>query len=63
MNRKAKDGEDAAEKVVFSKKALMGTDRYAHRRDLLGVLLKTEKDYSFDEVDGLIETFMKGKVK
>lgn len=62
MNQKSKENEGVVEKVTFSKSAILGTDKYAHRRDLLQALLK-EKSYSFSEVDALIETFMKGKVK
>ena len=37
--------------------------RYADRRDLLSVLLEDGKEYTFDQIDGLINDFMKGKVK
>ena len=36
--------------------------RYADRRDLLSVLLEDGKEYTFDQIDGLINDFMKGKV-
>ena len=45
--------------VVFPKERV----RYADRRDLLSVLLEDGKEYTFDQIDGLINDFMKGKVK
>lgn len=49
-------------RITFSKAKILKTKRYAHRVDLLGILLKDGKQYTFDEVDGLLEKFMKGKV-
>ena len=49
--------------VTFSKSQILTFTRYAKRRDLLSVLLKDEKEYTTDQVDSLIEEFMKGKVK
>ena len=48
---------------VFSKKAILASDRYANRRDALGVILDDEKEYSTAEVDDLLDNFMKGQVK
>ena len=47
----------------YSKEQLVRSQRYAHRRDLLGALLKDGKSYTFDEVDDLLNKYMKGKVK
>nr|DAS27059.1 MAG TPA: hypothetical protein [Caudoviricetes sp.] len=49
--------------VLFSKNQVLAFDRYANRRDLLSALLKDEKKYTIDQVDKLIQDFMKGKVK
>ncbi len=50
--------------VVFTKQKILTFKRYANRRDLLSVLLKDGEEYTTDQVDGLIENFMKkGKVK
>lgn len=48
--------------VVFSKERVLTFKRYADRRDLLSVLLEDGKEYTFDQIDGLIKDFMKGKV-
>lgn len=47
----------------YSKEQLISSERYVKRRDLLGALLKDGKDYSVEEVDTLLENYMKGKVK
>jgi len=51
-------------KVVFRKAKILTLRRYAGRRDLLAQLLKDGEYYTLDQVDGLIQNFMKkGKVK
>ena len=44
------------------KERVLTFKRYAARRDLLSVLLKDGKEYTHDQIDGLIKDFMKGKV-
>ena len=48
------------EERTFSKQALIKSERYRHHIDALSALLE---DGVFYEVDNLIESFMKGKVK
>lgn len=47
----------------YSKEQLLKSKRYSNRKDLLGVLLADENEYSFTEVDAEIEKFMKRGVK
>lgn len=54
---------EVKEKITFTKAKILKSKRYSNRVDLLGVLLTDSKAYTFDEVDALIEKFMKGKVK
>lgn len=54
--------EEICEKNKFTKEQLLLSKRYIDRTDLLNVLLEAERPYSLEEVDGLIEEFMKGKV-
>lgn len=49
--------------VVFPKERVLTFRRYAKRRDLLSTLLKDGQEYTHDQVQSLIENFMKGKVK
>ena len=48
---------------VFTKRNILTFKRYAKRRDLLSTLLKDGQEYTHDQVQSLIENFMKGKVK
>ena len=45
--------------VVFTKKKILTMERYKNRVDLLGVLLN-DRSYTLDEVDGVLNKFMKG---
>lgn len=49
--------------VVFTKNTILHSSEFAKRRDLLSVLLKDGETYTMDQVRGLIDHFMKGKVK
>lgn len=46
--------------AVYTKQRLLTLGKYRGRRDLLSVLLKEDKTYTLDQVDKLIENFMKG---
>lgn len=48
---------------VFSKEQILASDRYANRRDLVDALLDTDKSYTLETVDNLIDKYMKGQVK
>lgn len=47
--------------IKFTKKNILKSKKYQNRKDILNVLLE-DKEYSFSEVDALIDKFMKGKV-
>jgi hypothetical protein len=49
--------------VTFSRDKILKFKRYASRVDLLRVLLGTRREYSLDEVDTIIDDFLKGRVK
>ncbi|AZK48793.1 hypothetical protein [Paenibacillus lentus] len=61
--KEVKEVVEAPEKAKFTKSQLISSKRYTHRKDLLNMLLKDDTVYDFDEVEGLIDDFMKGKVK
>ena len=48
---------------VFSKSNILSFKRYARRHDLLSVLLKDGEMYTVDQVEDLIDRFMKRKQK
>lgn len=49
-------------KQTFTKEQILKFEQYRYRIDLLNVLLENGKAYTTDEVDALIDKFMKGKV-
>ena len=58
-----KKTENIKENVVrYSKEQLLNSKRYSNRRDALGVILADDKKYTIEDVDSLLEKFMKGKV-
>ena len=48
--------------MKFGKEQILSSKKYEYRRDALGVILEDGKEYSFKEVDELLDGFMKGKV-
>jgi hypothetical protein len=60
---KTTNTEQAATAPTYTVEQLVGSKRYANRRDLIRALLDSGKTYTLNEVDGLIEKYMKGKVK
>ena len=48
---------------LFTKDSIMRSKRFAHRRDALSFLLKDGDSYTCDEVERILENYMKGKVK
>ncbi len=65
-NTKSPAASEAATKKAepaYTKEQVAASQRYAHRRDLVSVLLEDGKAYTLDEVDALINKFMKGAVK
>ena len=46
----------------FTKAQLMGSHKYASKRDLIGALLNDKETYTTEQVDALIEKYLKGKV-
>ncbi|MBS5822407.1 MAG: hypothetical protein KID00_00870 [Clostridium argentinense] len=61
MTTKTKPAEQEVE--TFIKEQLLSAKKYSNRKDILGVLLEDGKQYSFEQVDTLMDDFMKGKVK
>lgn len=49
--------------VLFTKEQILASKKYSNRRDVLGAILTDNKGYTLEQVDSLLEKFMKGKVK
>ena len=55
---------EQTEPVRFTKEQILSANRFNNRKDILGVLLEDGNEYSFDQVETLMDDFMKkGKVK
>ena len=48
--------------VTYTKEQILGSKKYKYRRDALGVVLADGKEYTTEEVDTLLNEFLKGKV-
>mgnify|MGYP000937626481 FL=1 len=47
----------------FTKEQLYSSKKYEMQKDILGVMLEEDKEYTFDEVDNLIKEFLKKEVE
>jgi hypothetical protein len=56
------NNSNVIEPITFTKEKILKIRQYRYRIDLLNVLLDDGKAYTTDEVDALIDKFMKGKV-
>ena len=48
---------------AFTKEAIMKSKRWIHRRDALSFLLEDGKEYTHQDVETILNDFMKGSVK
>lgn len=68
MSRKKNNADEALlsteiAQVLYSREQVLKSRKYAERKDLLCVLLSDCREYTLEEVDALIENYMKGRVK
>lgn len=49
--------------VKYAKIDILKSKKFIGRKDVLTVILNDEKQYTIDEVEKLIDSFMKGRVK
>jgi hypothetical protein len=47
----------------FTKEQILASKKYSNRRDVLVAILGDDKSYTLEQVDSLLDKFMKGKVK
>lgn len=48
---------------LFSKEQLLAAERFQERKDIVNALLSTDKQYTVEAVEQMIEKYMKGQVK
>ena len=47
----------------FTKEQILASEKYSDKRDILGVILCDNRVYTDEQINSLIDKFMKGKVK
>lgn len=53
------ENKEVKQKDTFTKESIVKSKKYSNRKDLLMTILKDGVEYTFEEVDSLIEEFMK----
>lgn len=49
--------------VKHTKESIMSSSKYADCKDVINILLDKDMEYSIDEVDEMIDKFLKGEVE
>ena len=63
MSTKNKPAASAVTEPKFPKETLVNSKRFRNEQDIVSALLKDNVEYTISEVEGMIEKYMKGKVK
>ena len=58
-----KNPETKQEKTLFNKEQILASEKYADKKDVCNTVIPDDFHGTLNEVDVLIEKFMKGKVK
>ena len=54
---------ETKQEAVFTKEQILASNKYSEHVDVINVLWKGNKTMTIDQVNKMIEEFMKGKVK
>ena len=63
VEEEKKENKPKKEEPKFNKQSLLGSKKYTSLKDALNVVLDDGKEYTIKEVEGKINTFMKGENK
>lgn len=67
MEKKEKEKEIRRGKTRYTRAQILGAAKYAARRDALAAILETdadkEKSYALEEIEGLLDGFMKRRAE
>lgn len=61
MGKKIETGE-TVESTTYFKESLLKSKRYSNRKDALSFLLEDGESYTFEQVDKILDDYMKGQV-
>lgn len=53
------ESKEIKQKDTYTKESIIKSKKYFNRKDLLMTILKDDVQYTFEEVDSLIDKFMK----
>ena len=59
----ATKNSEIKQETLFTKEQILASDKYANRKDVCNTVIPDDFHGTLNEVDVLIEKFMKGKVK
>lgn len=62
-NKSGPSNDTVSSGAGYTLDQLKASERYCSQKDILDALLDRDKPYSLQEVDGIIEKFMKGRVE
>ena len=60
MAKKKQETVEVKTPVSYTKEQIYKSKRYTNKKDIVTVMLEDDKRYTFDQVDELIEQFLKG---
>jgi arginine repressor len=63
MSTKNKPVAETTTEPTFTKEILVNSKRFRNKQDIVSALLKNGAEYTISDVEGMIEKYMKGKVK
>lgn len=59
----AKVDINASRIKTFTKEQLLQSKKFMHQKDLINALLEANKSYSLEDVNKILDNFLKGDVK
>lgn len=55
--------EQTAEPVQFSREQILASEKYRNKRNMVDALLDESEKYTMEQVDKLVDSYEKGRVK
>lgn len=51
------------EELKYTKESILNSKKYSERKDILSVILKEDEEYTLNDIDDILNKFMKGEIK
>lgn len=52
-----------AEELKYTKESILNSKKYSERKDILSVILKEDEEYTSNDIDDILNKFMKGAIE